>query len=517
MLFIPIIALLLAAVATWLVRNLPSRTQWVVSTSFGLLIWFLSLLMIAAIPDAASLSIWQPASLFQTPIELSLDRTSWGLAYCISTVLISMILTAATRPDITSAGIRAFWFIYAALAMLVVFAVNILTVVLAFALLDLSSFVFNIYFTENADDVRKAIVRAGVDLGGVLLIVAAAWVNSSDGIGEGLNAASFTSLAALLFLLGILLRLGLIPLHFAWPSLSHHRSGAGTLLRLYPPALALLLLARFLEYGTSSSIRLWLAAAGAIGILLGGVRWLVEEDRASARPFLVMGLAGVGILASSSASVNGDVLFATSALMLLVGAMLSLIRIHTPTHRVWPIFAAALLVGIPWSPGGLISSVIGQSALNEGMWIQAFIGIIGLSSLALGAIHIFFSEEEPWPTGESLIRVMYSMGLALPVLVGIGLGFWIEGTFSVYGGIVTVLAVAAGAGAFFVLRNREGNENERWRSVFIRLNPQWIYSVFWNVLRRSLNLARNIGELLEGEAAMLWLFTFITVLLLALR
>lgn len=517
MLFIPIITLLLAAVATWLARNRPSRTQWVVSTSFGLLIWFLSLLMLAAIPNVARFSIWQPASLFQTPMELSLDRTSWGLAYCISTVLLSMILTGATRPDITSVSVRAFWFIYAALAMLAVFAINLLTVVLAFALLDLSSFIFNIYFTENVDDVRRAIVRAGVDLGGVLLIVAAAWVNSIDGIGADLNAASFSAPAALLFLMGILLRLGLIPLHYALPSLSPHRRGAGTLLRLYPPALALLLLARFLEYGTPTSIRLWLAAAGAIGILLGGVRWLLEEDRDSARPFLVMGLAGVGILASSSPSANGNVLFATSALLLLVGALLSLIQIHTPTHRVWPVFAAALLVGIPWSPGGLISSVMGQSALNEGMWIQASIGIIGLSSLALGAIHIFFSEEEPWPTGESLIRVMYSMGLALPVLVGIGLGFWIEGTFSIYGGLVSVAAVAVGAGAFLALRNLEGSENERWRSVFLRLNPQWIYSVFWNILRRSLSMARNIGELLEGEAAMLWMFTFIAVLLLALR
>lgn len=517
MLFIPIIALLLAAVATWLVRNRPSRTQWVVSTSFGVIIWFISLLLLAAVPDAASFSIWQPASLFQTPFELSLDRTSWGIAYCISTVLLSMILTAATRPDNASTGVRVFWFIYAALAMLAVFAINLLTVVLAFALIDLSSFIFYVYFTENVDDIHRAIIRAGIDLGGVLLIVAAAWVNSIDGNGVGLNAVSFSAPAALLFLMGILLRLGLIPLHFAVPSFSPLRRGAGTLLRLYPPALALLLLSRFLGNGAPATIRVWLVVAGAIGILLGGVRWLLEEDRVLARPFLVMGLAGIGILASSGASVNGDVLFATSALLLLVGALLSLIKIHTPSHRVWPVFAAALLVGMPWSPGGLISSVMGQSALNEGMWIQVFIGIIGLSSLALGAIHIFFSEEEPWPTGESLIRVMYSMGLALPILVSIGLGLWIDETFSIYGGLVTVAAVAVGAGAFFALRNIGGVVNERWRSVFLRFNPHRIYSVFWIILRRSISIARSIGELFEGEAAMLWMFAFIAVLLLTLR
>jgi hypothetical protein len=517
MIFIPIISLLLAAGATWVVRNRPSRNQWVVSTLFALLIWFLSLLLLSTVPNAARFSLWKPANLFQTPLELSLDRTSWGIAYCISTVLLSMILTAAIKPDSASTSVRVFWFIYTALAMLAVFAINVLTVVLTFTLIDLSSFVFSIYFTENVGDVRRAIVRAGVDLGGVLLIVAAAWINAINGIGADLKAESFTIPAALLFLLGILLRLGLIPLHHETPSLSTLRKGEGTLLRLYPPAIALLLLARFLENGAPSTIRVWLAVAGAIGILLGGVRWLLEEDRDLARPFLVMGLAGVGLLASSSVSTNGDVLFATSALLLLVGALLSLLQIHTPSHRAWPVLAAALLIGMPWSPGGLISSVMGRSALTESAWIQAFIGIMGLSSLALGALHIFFSEQKPWPTSESLMRVMYSVGLALPILVGIGLGFWIKDTYSTYGGLFTIAAVVVGVGAFFALRSLGGIEHKRWRSTFLRVNPDKIYAMFWIILRRSLNIVRSIGELFEGEAAMLWMFAFIAVLLLTLR
>jgi len=517
MLFIPIVALLLAAGGTWLVRNRPSRTQWAVSTLLVLLIWFLSLLMLAAIPNAVSFSIWQPANLFQTPLEFSLDRISWGLAYCISTVLLSMLLTAATRADSASTGVRVFWFVFAALAMLVAFAINLLTVALTFALLDVCSFIFFIYRAENVGEIRRAIVRAGVDLVSVLLIVAAAWMNSIEGIGAGLDAASFSTPAAILFLIGILVRLGVIPLDLALPSLSPLRRRSDSILRLLPPALALLLLARFLENGTPPTIRLWLTLAGAIGILLGGVRWLLEEDRFLASPFFVMGLAGVGILTSSNGSANGDVLFATSTLLLLVGALLSLIQVHTPSHRIWPIFAAALLIGIPASPGGLITSVMGQSALNEGVWIQTLVGIIGLSSLALGAIHLFFAEEEPWPNSESLVRVMYSMGLALPALVSMGLGFWMEGTSSVAGVIVSVTAGALGVGAFFALRNLQGREFTRWRSLFLRINPQWIFSWIWNILRYFLSMARSIGELFEGEAAMLWMFAFVAVLLLALR
>jgi hypothetical protein len=482
-----------------------------------LLIWFLSLVILAAIPDSASFSIWQPENLFQTPLEFSLDRTSWVLAYCITTVLLSMNLTAAISSESASTGVRVFWFVYAALAMLVAFAINLLTAVLTFALLDLCSFIFFIYFMDNVDDIRRAIVRAGVDLVSVFLIITAAWMNSIEGIGAGLDAASFSTPAALMFLIGILLRFGVIPLQLTLPSPSPFRRGTGSLLRLLPPALALLLLARFLENGAPSTIRFWLALAGAIGILLGGVRWMLEEDRVLASPFFVMGLAGVGILASSRASANGDVLLVTSEMLLLVGALLSLVQIHTPSHRVWPVFAAALLLGIPWSPGGRISSVIGQSALNEGAWIQALLGIIGISSLSLGAIHLFFSEEEPWPTGESLLRVMYSMGLALPVLVSIGLGFWIAGTPSIEGGIVTAVAIAVGVGAFFALRNLEGIELTRWRAMFLRINPQWIFSGIWIILRRSLSMARSIGELFEGEAAMLWMFVFVAALLLALR
>lgn len=175
------------------------------------------------------------------------------------------------------------------------------------------------------------------------------------------------------------------------------------------------------------------------------------------------------------------------------------------------------MLGLPWSLGGLISSQMGLSAVNDGAWIKVFIGIIGLSSLSLGAIHIFFSEEETWPTGESLIRVMYSMGLALPILVSIGLGFWIYEAFSIYGGLVSLAAIAVGAGVFFALRSLSGNNYEWWRSFILRLNLQWIYSAFWGILRRSLSLARSIGELFEGEAAILWMFAFVAVLILALR
>ena len=160
---------------------------------------------------------------------------------------------------------------------------------------------------------------------------------------------------------------------------------------------------------------------------------------------------------------------------------------------------------------------MGQAVLNEGTLIKAMVGIIGLSSLSLGAIHLFFTEEEPWPTSESLVRVMYSMGLALPALVSIGLGLWMEGTSSIAGGVVTIAAGVVGVGVFFALRNLQGDEFARWRSLFLRINPQSIFSLIWNVLRKILSTVRSIGELFEGEAAMLWMFAFVAVLLLALR
>ena len=319
MLLIPILILLLAAGATWMVRNRPSRIQWVVSALFALFLWLISLIISTAIPSDALISIWKPAALFLTPLEFILDRISWGLIYSIATVLLSLILTAATRPEAASAGMRSFWFVYAALAMVTVLAENLLTVLLAFALLDLCSFTFVIYHIESGGNIRRAIIRAGVDLGGLLLILSAAWMNSIEGIGAGLDATAFSPPGALLFLMGILLRLGLIPLDSALPMLSTLRRGSGMLLRLLPPALAMSLLARFLDNGVPSTLRIWLVMAGAIGILVGGVRWLLEEDRILASPFFIMGLAGVGILTSSSASAPGDVLLTTSILLLLIG------------------------------------------------------------------------------------------------------------------------------------------------------------------------------------------------------
>jgi hypothetical protein len=182
------------------------------------------------------------------------------------------------------------------------------------------------------------------------------------------------------------------------------------------------------------------------------------------------------------------------------------------------VLAVALLVGLPITPGGHIASVVGQSILEEGAWIQALLVIPGMSFLALGTFHLFFTEEKPWNSGETLIRVMYSMGLALPVLVCIGLGFWMRTTISVSGVVVSAVVVGLGVGEFYGLRKISGVRRfERWKSLILRLNLRWFYTLLWNIIRQSLAIARSIGELFEGEGAMLWMFAFVALLFLALR
>jgi hypothetical protein len=512
----PILILLLSALLTWLTRNRHSRTQWIVASVLGIGVWAFTLLINFDQSAVMDLSIWQPEDLFQSPISLTIDSITWPLVYGTATVLLAVIFTAPSRPTSARASLRSFWFIYTSLTVFAIMSANLLTTALAWAMMDFCTLFFLVAIVGNRQDRRAVFVRAGVNAVSVLLIIAAAMASEIQGV-VGLDLSSTGVVGIIMLAIAATLRLGIIPLHFALPPIPLLRKGVGTLLRLFPPVVALALLARVFQAGLPDVLRIVFYIAGSVGGLIGAIRWALQEEAVQARPFFVLSLASFGLLTATLTPEGSQVIVAVGILTLSAGAALSLFGQYTPSHRLVPIIVSVLLLGVPYTPGAVYATAI---ANPESFLIQPVLRSIALiitALLALGCFHLFFAVEEPWPIGESLARVMFNVGLVLPILAAVGVGIWRLQSDPMRSAFFSLAAAIIVGVLFLVFRQLSLEQTKKIRGLFQLFEPDRIYELLWTGLQRLLIGIRGLGELLEGPSGMLWLFVFVIVIVFIIQ
>ena len=507
---------IIAGSIIWFLRKRAPRIHWAIATAAAFLTWLVSLMMGNFIPESVQVSIWRPITLFPAPLELSLDNISWTLVYCASTVLLAVFLTEAVRPSIAKARTSAIMLLFFSLGASALFAGNLLTVVLIWTLFDVGTLLFLVLIQDEPQDITKAISRFALDMGGILLVVAGGVVIAMGGQDTSFSGQPLSGFAAILLISGAMLRLGLFPLHFTLPPVPAVRRGMGTLLRLFPPVVALSLVARVFEQGFPRDLVVIFAVLGILGFIVGGVRWVLDNDVLQARPFYVLTLSGIGIFAASVYSNGGVAIAAAGALILLIGAVISLTEIHLPSHRVWPLLSTIILLGAPISPGGVLATSIGEGFLVGDLKILAITGVLGLLFLGLGSIKVILQDLTPWSEGESRVRMVYTLGLALPVFVAVGIGIREVSNISIAGLVLFLMVLVLGIFSFAALRRipEEDIEQVRARIEFFDTGP--LYDTLRRVIQFLLDVIRSFGGVLEGEGAILWMFVIVMILALAL-
>lgn len=513
---VAILILLLSALITWLMRNRHHRTQWVVASLLGFVIWALMIFLDVEQAVVTSISVWQPEDLFQSPITLTIDGITWPLMYGAVTVLLAVILTSATRPSVENVGMRSFLFVYTSFALIAIMAANLLTTVIAWAMMDFGMLVFLLTISDRSQDRRAIFARAGVNAVSVLLLVAAAMSSEIQAV-LSLDLASTTAFGIMLLAIAATFRLGLIPLHFALPPVAPLRKGVGTLLRLFPAVVAMAVLARVFEAGLPDALRVVFLVAGVTGGLLGGIRWVLQTDTLGARPFFVLGAASLGLIIATIAPDSSEIIVSSALVILLAGAVLSLFAQHTPSHRLVPIAVSGLIMGLPFTPGAVYAAAAANLEVFLSTPAMGLIAAIIASLLALGSFHLFFLNESQWPIGESIARVMFNLGLVLPILVSIGLGAWRLQTNPIPALIFSAIALVLSVGFFFVLRGMSVERIDHLVRFFNELEPERIYETVWAAIQRVLIALRGGAELLEGVSGMLWLFVFVIFMLFIIQ
>lgn len=515
---IPSILLFLTAVVLWSLRRRREAPLWAVSSAMAGFAWVVCLGLSTSVGSSTSLSVWRPESLFDSRLLLTFDTTGWQMTYAAITVYLSLALTQAARPGTTTMGTRIMLPVYAGIGVAAMLAGNLLTVAITWAMLDFLTFVFLMSVTTDEKAIPGIITRLAMDGFSVVIVLAAAAASWAAGQADTAFGEISTPLSAGLIAFAGLIRLGMFPLHFSLPKVPRARRGLGTMIRLMPPAIVLAVMARQFGDGFPAGFVPWLTLAGAIGAVVGGLRWAFAEDPVQGRPFFILALASIGVLAAGlDPALSGAILANTGTLIMLVGSAFSLAEIHSPSHRIWPIAATLIVVGAPFTLSGVLAGALASAFASPATAWLALLGGIGLAAIGIGVAAGAAAPQTNWPIGESMVRVVYGLGIALPALVAIGMGFQMPAARSLGGAVFFAGVGLAALVGRMALRRLPYRYRELGMRMAARLDPTALYRGAWKAYIGLLRFVRALALPLEGVGGMLWMLVVVILVILGVR
>ena len=492
-------------------RRSRSRLQWALAVAVGVAAWFGTLAGWRYVPAALAVSAWRPEGVFLDRVQLMLDPVGWPIQLAVVSALLAGLLwepVAAIEGDRGRAGTLAL----AAAGLAAIQAGNILTVALTWAVLDVTGGVL----PTLADPSEAPRARWVVNSAGVLLVLGAVIGLPEGGLGRGLSNLGTSPLAAGLVLGGAGLRLGAAR-RSPGSGDGAARKDTGYLLRiLLPPAACMAALGRVL--GTAEGpLATWAALLGVFGCVIGSFTWFNDSETSDSLPALALGLAGVaGVAGSTHAPLMGSVWAASGVLFIGTGALSFVWRPFAEGFRWAPRWGALALAGLPFTAGALLAGGLLAGAHGVLGWVLGMIGLGALVVMALGLWKRAGVQAESWPNVERMVRVAYAGGVLLllatltltyaPLLRGIR-----DDSRWLGSGIGVGLFIGA-----VLLRGRwswggrpRGARAARW------LDPAPILAAIVLPFRLLLGGVGRLADLLEGEAAVLWIYIIVLALSLA--
>ena len=205
--------------------------------------------------------------------------------------------------------------------------------------------------------------------------------------------------------------------------------------------------------------------------------------------------------------------------MVTVAVVASLTELRTPWHRLWPLLTCVLLIGLPWTAGGVMMAGIVPARLNLLSGFGAVFGLVSMVFTVTGLARLALRPEEPWPKGETLVKTLYGLGLALPGLALAGYGFLIRQAPTVTG-IGGLLVVVLGLGFGWWRRDRlagapSSNAGDATCGM-AGAQRRW-YAAVRRLYRATMAAVRGVGQALEGEGAFLWVLVALLAVALVLQ
>lgn len=519
--------------------------------------WILIFFARADIPRNVALLQWKPESLFDLSPVLLIDSSSWYFALALASLGLSVVITSIAQLGLSSipnpvspqmlpqteassepsdAGkqtvqsspdsetqIRPAWSLWASiliissLGLLAVTAGNLLTLLLAWAALDILELIILLSQVELSKMRERIVLAFSARMAGISIVLIAGvllWSHGTSMTFEGISGGVSTYLV-----IAAGLRLGVIPLHLPYTKGIPINHNLGTVLRLIPATSSYILLVRVSNIGIAGAITPYLLGLTILAGVYAAINWLRARDEVEGRPYW--------LLATSSLVVAAAILRAPAACLawsiasLLSGGLIFSMSLHHKNMMPLALLGLINLSALPFSPTWQITSLyqlsptlaidltvfstfsffflLIQSFITAGFIRHSFRGI--LSSPPSTSMHI-----ERW------VWFLYPLGLIFIVITHGVIGWWMYPNIHdvpLLGWIVGPAAlILTGIILYFSWRfpNRYppvigSNLRSTWDRFF---SLEWLYISLWRIFRTVTRVFSLVSSVLEGEGGLLW-------------
>lgn len=478
-----------------------ARYTWLVAAGGGILAMLSVFLWLAQLPFELVLPAWQPISLFTTPILFRADEISWPFSISIAALTLATILTAAARPVFANSYAWVGALALGGIGILAVTAENPLTLLLVWASLDLTELVTQLRSVQGKTNNEKVVISFSTRVFGLALLL---WANIvSAAAGSGFDFQSMSGNSGLYLIAAAGLRLGVFPLHLPYSSESTLRRGLGTSLRLISAASSVVVLAHAPSESLNSIVTAVLTTMAVVATLYGSWMWLRAPDELNGRPYWIISIVSLSVIAALSGNPTGAIAWGCS--LVLVGGSLFLSSVQLP----W--LNRAMLAGA-WSLSSLPFSLTASAWLGRLGFFLPFVIIAQALTMA------GFVRHALRPVGRDSLefqpgwaRAVYPAGILLLISVQIFLGLvgW-DGALQTGAWLQAVIAsiltfgLLWAAPRFRILNPIRAHWITTTASQFNGVNQ-----MLWSLYRSLAGISQTIVLTLEGEGGIMWTLLFL--------
>jgi formate hydrogenlyase subunit 3/multisubunit Na+/H+ antiporter MnhD subunit len=516
-----------------------------------------------------SLLQWKPEFLFPTSPSLLIDDISWYFSLTLATISFSVVISSiaqlgqSAKPNLSlakqiiqvdessdtigevispatpvknidgdSSPMWSFWaaiLILTSLGLLAVTSGNMLTLLLAWAALDIFELIILLNHTAQSKTRERVILVFSAKLAGLVTMLITGLVLWSQG--NSLSFDAITQSTGVLIILATGLRLGVLPLQLPFTQGLPIRRGLVTALRLVPAASSYILLVRVSNTGVTGVITPYLLGLASLAGLYAAVNWLLVKDEMEGRTFWIIGTASLAIAAAILK--HPSACLAWSIASLLSGGLIFCFSLR---HRnLFPLVFLAIfcLSSLPFSPtwqSMALYQYSSTSSINLTLFsVFSFMFLLIQSFLLAGFIHhslrgIYHSEKETYEHIEKWVWLLFPFALVILVIIHLFIGWIIYPNLSelpLSGWIVGPINLIFAVLILYITRRyprlypqlNSATKSSYWNNL---LSFDWLYSFLWKSFRSISKLFSLFSTLLEGDGGILWalvLFALIFVFL----
>jgi multicomponent Na+:H+ antiporter subunit A len=519
---IPIIFLILGALAIGASDLARLRRPTLVTVITSLLALGALFTMRSETPVTQIVAVWQPVSVFTVPLSFRVDSTAWILAMGLLVALNATAFTWGAYPGQKRPAPRAIALLLTAAALAGLFASNLLTLAVAWGLLDLA-FVVALLIRGGSEVGRRAALAIVLNLASTVCVwVAALLIENQQGslywhlFNAPENARAWLMAAAVL-------RVGLYPFHQWLPVELGKEPDRAVLIFVVPTMSGLALWAR-MAAAQALPERSIVPALAVFSVIVGALlAWRSPHPR-NGLPFIALCLTGfVGLLVASTPTSAQLTAAALNWMFIVVSLFIARgLDRKQPFWAVGALVAGLSLAALPGTLGFVVQQGVVAGAIQAKQWPVLMAAVAG-QTLVIAAVARFIVAAQTESTPSSIWRkAWWAIALVLGALPLIGMAnapglpatSELLSELSGLGMLAIFAPIPIGIGLAWrgpvLLRGAADGGTSIWSRV---LRLEWLNSAVFYLIDRLTGLLRAAASVFENEGGLLWTVVVIVIVI----